>query len=721
MTGLTVRDGAVREVVAALGPEREGLVLVVGRSDALADRLATAGADLPVRRLEPWARERVTAARGQRVAVLSPVVRVRAVRAALRAATEGPVARLADRSTAGDEPDAEAVARELDDYYRCTDAASDAGHDDLVGAVDGVADDRPFAASVTRESVAAFRELDGRLRRVVAESDRDGRTFVSRSHLLGAARETGLGRERDWVLVVPREPVDASVLRTVVAVADEAPVHLLGDDRLAERTTVVANEAGVDCRRESADPPESEAPRRVLAALRNRPTTAAGGVRAVAAPDRRREVEYAVRAARESPRALLVAPAPDAYAPALRAVTLTADRPARVGTARPLDGLPAARALSATVALLGAAGTGEVAAERVLAPLRLGAIPPDDDPSGWPLPLATVDDLRETLPASATLAVHRDAITTADAARAGAFLDWVEQVASDPPASGRDLRATLVAAVDAHARAMREKPGRRGGGIAVETDRARALAEHPAGAAARVREAVERHAKRAYDRLVALDGPGWTTARTALRAALSTERHPPRTDGDAVEILPVGDPAASAAPVDHLLVLGLSAEAFPRPAPRATLLHAAVREAVARGAAGPAAHLDGETDRYRRDRAALGRALRAVAPDGQVTLLRPYKDEEGRDVPPSPVLDALSVPERRRERIALDEWGYDRGHDDRPPTPKDRLRALARGVGGGADRDRLADLAAGTDPEDARRVLRRVERFEGRLEDDDGR
>lgn len=723
MTGLTVHDEAAHERVAAL-PPGEGLVLVVGRPDALPARLATAAGDPAVRRLGAWARERVTADRGERVAVLSPVVRVRAVRAALRAASEGPVARLADRTTAADEPDAEAVARELDDYHRCTDAASDAGHDALLGAVDRVADDRPFAASVTRESVAAFRDLDGRLRRVVAESDRDGRTFVSRSHLLGAAREVGVDRERDWVLVVPRDPVDAAVLRTVVALAGETTVHLLGGDRLAERAAAVADDAGVDCRRAETDPPACEASRRVLAALKDRPTTAAGGVRAVAAPDRRREVEYAVQAA-DGGRALLVAPDPDAYAPALRDVTLTADRPARVGTARPLDRLPAARALSATVSLLAAAGGGEVTAERVLAPLRRGAVPPDAD-GEWPLDLATVDDLRETVPASASLATHRDAAAAADAAQAGAFLEWVDRVARAPPPSGRELRATLVAAVDAHGRALRVKPGRQIGGIAVETDRARALAEHLAGSATRVRHAVKRRVEPAYDRLLALDGQGWTTARTALRAALSVERHPPRTDADSVEILPVEGPAASATPVDHLLVLGLSAEAFPRPAPRATLLHAAVREAVARGAAGPAAHLDGETDRYRRDRAALRRALRAVAPDGRVTLLRPYKDEEGRDVPPSPVLDALSVPERDRERVGLEEWRHDRGHGtdtarDGPPTPKNRLRALARGVGGGADRARLADLAAGTDPGDARRVLRRIERFKRRLEDDDGR
>lgn len=728
--GLTVRDDGLGEAVAALeaGDDDGGLVLVVGRSDAPADRLAAGagtavtGTSPAVRRLEPWARERVATVRGERVTVLSPTVRVRVVRAALRAATEGPVARLADRTAAGDEPDAAAVARELEDYHRCTDAASDAGHDALLDAVAAVAETRPFAASVTGESVAAFRELDGRLRRVVAEgdgdADRDGRTFVSRSHLLGAAREAGLGRDRPWVLVAPRAPVDAAVLRTVVALADEAAVHLLGDDRLAERAAAVADRSGVDCRRAETEPPDSEAARRVRAALRGRATTAAD-VQAVAAPDRRREVERAVRAAGRSGRTLLVAPDPEAYAPALRDVTLTADRPGRVGTARPLDRLPTARALSATVSLVVAAEGGEVAAETVIDPLRLGAVPPGAS-GEWPLSLAAVDDLRERLPGSASLAAHREAVAASDATGAGEFLDWVARVTNDPPASGREVRTTLVTAVDAHARAIRRDPRRRVEGIAVETDRALALAEHPAGGATRVREAVDRRVEGAYDRLLALDGEGWATARTALRAALSAERHPPRTDADAVELLPIGDPAVSAAPVDHLVVLGLSAESFPRPAPRATLLHAAVREAVARGAAGPAAHLDGETDRYRHDRAALGRALRAVAPDGRVTLSRPYKDEEGRDVPPSPTLDALSVPERERERIALDEWSHDGVAGDGPPTPKDRLRALARGVGG-ADRDRLAALAAGTGPEDARRVLRRVQRFEERLEDGDER
>ena len=734
-------------------PDREGLVLTVGRADGLEDRLVAAGVPaggVEVARLVEWARERVAVERGQRVDALGGVVRGRAIRAAVRDAESGPVARLADRVGAGGSG-VEATARELTEYYRCTDAADEDDHEALLSAVDGVADDHPFGAAVTRESVRAFRALDGRLRRVAAESDDTGRTFVSRSHLLRAAR--GLSTDRDWVVVVPRAPADAGVLRTVAALAATTPVTLLaGERRLTERATAVAAATEVDAIEEEGGEPASEAARRVLAAADNRATTAHRGLWTVAAPDRRREVEHAVRVARGTEgHVRLVAPDPDAYAPALRAVALTADRPYRVGATERVGALPAARTLRALLALVAAAADGDddgsavvaVTADAVADALRLGVVPPesrrgetDRDAEEWPPSLSAVERLRETLPDEAPPSAHRARTeSVADGAEAEGetatahavdLLDWVESLAASPPADGRELRATLVTATEAHAGAVRARAPRRPSGVAVETERALTTAEHLAGAAASVRTAVERRAEPAYERLQSVEEGDWETARLALRAALSDERRPPATDADAVELLAVDDPAAAVGDVDHLVVLGLSAERFPRAPPRPTLLHGAVREAVARGAAGPAAFLDGETARYRRDVAALGRTLRSVAADGGVTLSRPYKDDEGRDVPPSPVLDALTVPERRRERTALSEWtpagdgtgGVREAGDDRT-TPKDRLRALARHAGTrAADREALDDLAAGVDPADARRLLRRVDRFAERLEAD---
>jgi hypothetical protein len=649
----------------------------------------------------------------------------------------------------------ETVTGELAEYHRCTDAAREADHRALLSAVETVGAERPFAATVTEESVRAFGTLDGRLRRFVAETDEggDGRTFVSRSHLLRAAREVVTAAagdaDPDWVVLVPRAPVDAAVLRTLVALAADRPVVVLagpgGGQRLAERVAGVAGD--VPTRHETGEVPDSEAGRRVLAAARNRPTTAPERVRTVAAPDRRREVARAVRlAGRESGRTLLVAPDPAVYRPALRDVSLTADRPYRVGTAQRVGTLPAARTLRATLTLVAAvaeeSADGELSADTVVAPLRLGLVPPGvetatatgraSEPAAsgestagaawsgeWPLPLAAVERLRAALPETGSLAAHRDALARVESEHTpavGAALDWAESAAERPPAAGADLRERLVGVVGAHARARRRQPARTVEGIAVETDRARAVAEHPAGAATRVRRAVERHVAPAYDRLA--DEPGWEPARTALRAALAAETRPPATDGDALALLSVADPAVGVAGVDHLVVLGLSAAGFPRAPPRPTLLHRAVREAVTRGVAGPAAVLDCETARYRRDLDALARALHGVRDGGRVTLVRPYKDDDGRDVAPSPFLDALSVPERRRERVALDEWVPDA---DAPATPKDRLRALARGADSRADTERLRALAAEVDPDDARRLLARVERFETRLsEREDG-
>jgi hypothetical protein len=266
-------------------------------------------------------------------------------------------------------------------------------------------------------------------------------------------------------------------------------------------------------------------------------------------------------------------------------------------------------------------------------------------------------------------------------------------------------------------------------GIAVDTTRARATAKHPAYYASRVRSELDAAAS-AYEWYVeVLDRPPtWETVLSAVSAGTGSETYGiPREDADAVEVVDAGN--AHFRRVDHAFVVGLAAETFPRTPRRASFLHPAVRAAVHRRREQfPHLYLDGQAAQYERDVDAYAAAL-GVARES-VTLVRPYKDDEGRDVAPSPFLDALSVPGDRHRRIGLGEWttvGADADGDaslaEAWPalSEKERLRALAFGPDArGRDAATLRRLAEGTtDPATVERVRRRIDRFETRLEAED--
>jgi ATP-dependent helicase/nuclease subunit B len=711
--------------------------------------------------IEDLAADLVGAAEGRRATVLDRPVRERAIAAVLDSAREDdtPLGRFARRVPFGSGDVLDGVAAELDEYQRCTDAGRDRAA--LSRVVDAVADDDAFAAETTRESVSAFAALDARLSMLVADRNDDApdRAFPSRSHLVGAARGavgdawTEATDDPDWVALATVSVLDDPTLRFLLRIAEEAPLVVFAGagtaDPFARRFAAAAG-SDLPVRRGEWTPGTGGFDPLVAAAARHEPADAPGSVREVAVPDPRREVEYAVRAARAAPGStLLVAPDAGDYGTALADVALTGDRPYRVETRRELRSVPAFRGAAAVVGLLAAAAADAVGARDVLDPLRLGSPPPGDaaDPGEWPPSAASVRALGRLLersPDGEPLDERRAALSAADRpfGPAGDLLAWVDARRGSPPADGDDLGALLAGIADARAAAVRDDDVRTVGGIAVETRRARATAEHPAAEAARVAGAAPA-AARTYDWLVGvIDEPrSWETALDAVRRGAGSESYGrPPIDADAVEVVDAGN--AYFRRVDRAFVLGLAAERFPRTPGRPSFLHPAVRAAVHRRREEfPYLYLDGQAAQYERDLDAYEAALRA-AREG-VTLLRPYKDDDGRDVAPSPFLDALSVPDERRTRVDLGDWvglgapdggdwdadadGSDGAEGSTPGGPdldrvwpalsdKERLRALARyagGPGGVPDRETLAALAdRGCDPEDGRRVARRIDRFE---------
>jgi hypothetical protein len=757
--GITVRRDRLPAFLRSVAADRErapgapsGLCLLSGGIVArnLEYRLAAdgvAGDVAATTTIEDLAAELV-AADGRPARVLSPPVRERSIADVLDRAADRdtPLGRFARRVPAESGDVLAGVAAELDEYHRCTDAGRD--REALSAVVDAVADDHPFAAETTRESVAAFAALDRRLGTLVEERNdaAPDRAFLSRSHLVRSARSAVDDRwhdaagDPDWVALSTVSALDDPTLRFLLRIAREVPLLVFAGPGTADpfyRRLSAAADA-VEVRHADRDAGSEDPAGTVLsAAVGDERTPAPAGVETVAVPDPRREVEYAVRAAaRTEGSTLLVAPDAGDYGTALRDVALTRDHPFRVETRRELRDLPAFRGLAATVRLLAAADAGAVGTRDVVEPLRLGACPPavlDDDGAGtWPAPADAVDAVRSALDGpDRTIAAVRSAVEAADGplSGVGAFVEWVDARRRAPPRDGAALGELYGTLSDAYVAAVRDESVRELGGIAVDTGRARATAKHPAYFGREVRSAAD-SAARAYDwHLDALErSPSWETALAAVRQGAGSETYGlPRDDADAVEVVDAGN--AHFRRVDRAFVLGLAAERFPRTPRRASFLHPAVRAAVhRRREAFPHLYLDGHAAQYERDLDAYAAALGVAR--GGVTLVRPYKDDEGRDVPPSPFLDALSVPDERHRRVGLDEWtavGAGDGRVDHARTwgslcEKERLRVLARDADrpGGPDADTLRRLAEGaTDPDTAARIRRRLDAFERRLEGED--
>lgn len=782
--------------------------------------------------VEDLAADLVAADRGVPATVLDRPVRKRAIEAVLAGATDRdtPLGRFA-RRVPFDGPDVlDAVAAELNEYHRCTDAAADRDHEALAAVVDEVAPDSPFAAEATRESVRAFRALDGHLRDLIGdgptggvdgrgerstggvggsppetEGVREGVTpFVSRSHLVRAAR-TGLPGawseatgDPDWVAVATVSALDNPTLRLLLSIAGTGTtVHLFAGagtaDYFRRRIGAAADAtgAGIDVRGPEGDPsPASDGAGALLAAASEYESVRSPpGVRTVAAPDRRREVEYAVRAARRTDGStLLVARDAAEYGTPLRDVALTADRPFRVETRREVRSLPPYRAVAAALELLAAAEADAVSPRDLVEPLRRGFVLPSGNGEsndgecggdrrndgnrsgardGWPLPASAVREIRDLVGRGTDpekpLSAWRETVASAAVgnlprdggdvpgdgddvsgdgppgnggtdpgpyARTLAFVEWVDRHRGSPPADGTALGTTLDRLLDAAVVAAREREVRRIDGIAVETGRALAAEKHPVYGAERVQGAVP-GAVDAYGVLCgALDRPAaWETALAAFRHGTGAESYGlPNDDADAVEVIDAGN--AHFRRADRVFVLGLAAGQFPGRPRSPAFVRRAVREAVARRPTErPFLYLDGEAVGYGRDLDAYEAALRA-AREG-VTLVRPYKDLEGRDVAHSPFLDAVEFEAADRRRIDLGDWvgvgagppgsgkktdweSWDDLWDALPP--KERLRALARyadrPAGRGPGPEELERLAARIDDHEVRRrVRRRIARF----------
>lgn len=750
-----------------------GLVLVSGNIGrrTLEERLADAG--IPIDRvrittIEDLARDLVERTRGSPPVVLDRPVRTRVVEAVIGGECDaaGPLGGFARRVPWESGEMVDLLTRELSEYHRCTDAGAD--HGALRAVTESVASGRPYAGEATLESLQVFAALSERV------TDMIGETFVSRSHLVRDARRVthaipDIVGDLEWVALATVSTVDNPTLRFLAVIAETVPVHLfVGAGSVSSLETRLRSAAlDVTITRGPRESPTTDAVTRDLvgAAVEHRPVTLGRdqGVSIAAVPDRRREVEFALRDARCRRRAgettLVVARDAGNYRTPVEDVSLTADLPTYVESRRNLADLPAFRVVATTVELLTAAATPgrtdgnddgaapAVPPERILAPLQAGFCRPrrETEPQsgatgsdrggitqgasdlsvtgtadGGVVPLlpSTLRTIAGSLRSSSPRPIADWRIRLPDDdtfAPVQSLLGWVDERVSTPPPDGPALDALVSALVSAHVRGLAAGASRSLDGVAVAPRRAEVPETGPAANAAFVRSSGA--AGRTYDWLRStLDRPvSWATAVAAVRLGLGTERYGrPDVDAGAIPVVDAGNAYVRRA--DHVYVLGLAADLFPRSPPRFTFIHRAVRAAVHRHAAAyPYLTLDSGPRRYEADLDAYEAALRA-ARDG-ITLIWPYTDPEGRTQPRSPFLDGVTVDESARTRVSVSDWTI--LTDDFAASalaPKERLRVLARYANATPGRPRpnveVRDLAATVDPSVSTRILTGIDRFD---------
>ena len=644
---------------------------------------------------------------------------------------------------------------ELDRYFRLTDAGSD--HAAAVGVADDLAGSDPYAGGRSRQALTAFQELHTAIQQrtdALPES-----TYLSRSHLVAAAREvlatewTACYPDVEWVAVDTISVLDNPTLRLfeTLATLDEGPeLYVFGTeagagptlyDRLASTSLDPELLAG-----DTADNPHTTG---LMATVAGEPPESLPDVAFVEAPDGRRELDHVAGRIREltglsdgrdesqtTPGEIVVA-AKDVipYRSRIADVFTSHGLPTHIEARRPLMETVPYRYLRAVFDLLAAVDEGEpVTAQDLVDPLRLGFRPPGatdgwpDTAGAWLVDGEAVAETERQLGSTGDsgedgqpFANWRAAIAPGESPALATFVDWIEAIATDPPASGAEVVGLIESLLDAHAASLAGREVRQPTGPGIDARRTALGTEHDSRVVDRLRGEADRVGSY-VDRAVETDlgTPGWGLAAEGVRNVCGGASYWPRdVDGNAVRIVNAAN--AHYLDADYVFVVGLAAEEFPAERSPPSFFHEgfynSVREAAAAADGGPAAYLHAPTDasQFAGDadefRAAVGAASEGVR------CCRQYRSTEGEPVAWSGFVDAYTAgADAEIHRIGTDEWlpasGDDPTATSRTPTPRDRLRLLAATFPDGIEAGAAAagrSTAGLTDPEAIAELLSRAD------------
>ena len=654
--------------------------------------------------IEEIARAVLSAHHGSRAALVDGSLRQRTIVDIVSAATcEDPETEL-ERFVSRIEWDEDAYARltkELAGYFRASNigAPDEAARDHA--SVAAVAEDLsdPFAAWKSSQGVAAFAEIHEALQERMQALPPT--VYLSRSHLVAAACEhlaaewEAVFPTIDWVGVATVNVFDDPTIRLLEALDDlpDGPtVNVFGRSGTREDLVARMTAVGMDVREVTTRQPElSEAAADVLAVAHNEfeGESPAPGVELIEAPDHRREVEAVAARLRElfadgvvPEDVVVVARDAGAYRSVVEDVFTTNEFPYHIETRVPMANVPAYRFVKATIDLIAETSTapdGAVGYETVIDPLRLGLCIPRADVGSWPVPQAEFLRLEEELAAAEDTSGPRSLAEweTLAADRAGpeweimsTYVAWIREQADQSVSDGAWLSTWIQRLLQRHIERTVGTDVESPTGPMVDPSRGDLSSNHESHYARRVQDQagrVQAYMDRAREMTPEADtGSGWELAARAVGDVMGGESIGTRSaDASAVRVVDAGN--TYFLDVEHVFVLGVSAETFPQSFTPPTFLHEDLFDAVH-----DAAHDRGETagenvdphvfyesrqSQYDQDLDLYEAAAGASAES--VTVLHNYLDSASDPVAWSSFVDYLdpdATEDAYVSRIAVDDW-----------------------------------------------------------------
>jgi ATP-dependent helicase/nuclease subunit B len=607
---------------------------------------------------------------------------------------------LANKLPYGEEDTRESLITEFDDFLRWTDAATD-----VATATRQLAQlNNRFAQVQSNRSLTAFkgieRTLESKLESLGLEQHQ------SRSHLVHAARDHIAGEwtakfdHVEWITIAGISVFDNPTLRFIETLAahDQTPdVEIFMGAGSAEyniRRFDSLPTANTPSPGETQDPTlPADAADALLSATIDPPDETPENAAFIEAPSDQRAVEYIATEVRELVRdgthprdILIVAPDAGSYQSLVEQAFRTVEIPVHVETRRPYANIPAYRCFRTLIDIVDAVvNDRSVTYGELVDPLRLGYCPRGSHGRTWPIEGREFTKVEQEL--------HRkqqfynndpdryedqgiefsewqsliDEIPewTGPWRAVTEYLEDIESLAEEPPASGSDLvdlfgryLGTYVFQTVDHERELNTGP-------AIDLTRTTLDEPHATNEAERVRSTLDDVGNH-YNRVQELFGApeSWFEVGRAFSAVLGGKSYgKSHLDQYAVPVVDAGN--AYFRDAEHAFFLGMNADEFPGESATRTFLHRELREAVyeqAEAGENPYHHLDSRASNYQEALDFYQAGLSTLVEDGEIQLYHSYHDERGNEIAWSSFVDLFDVTkggnlsDRPVKRLSVGEW-----------------------------------------------------------------
>jgi hypothetical protein len=536
--------------------------------------------------------------------------------------------------------DIESIVTALKEWWRATDGGSTPDKRQLSTVLESV----PALHQSSVETLfTAFGTLTERLERDLRRT-----TFLSRSHLVREARYHITHWNDVWpsieqIYIGSISVLDNALLRFIVELADHEdvpPITFCAGvgtlERFYRRVKTAAEDKSIAVPApEHAEEPDiisyltdiarGASPEQTAEEVLESGTL---DVECVSLPRRRDEMAYVMQATSaveaaggRGSQVLAVAPDAGEYRGYARTASRRYNVPVYVESRFPLAHTPLVRAVKSAFELVDSV---KPSVDSVLKPLEFGALPAGS-PHERPLEDTALASVREEVGvSSASLADWVEALQQTSTSAGNTVAAFIEMVRATQrqAVTGAEVERLVCELVESYPTVTTGELGWYRPGRVKETD------TYPAD---RTRQDVLRVGRRVAKAVSALESPSWSDVSDVFTTSLAgagTGR--PNNDGMAVQLVDAGNTYFRKRP--WVIITGLSEGMFPSIGTSGSLIPDTVRTAV-EASNDPYLYFDSEEAQVARAVDEYHATLRCATE--RVTLLRPSRDTQGREQPPS--------------------------------------------------------------------------------------